>query len=227
MTGTTPLRDTKTYRGKMARPIQGGTPRITNDGNERQCNEEATKMTQRNAANNNNDPATLSNGNSKLGYACICGFRTANEAEFRKHLIFAGKRDGKGTHRSLGIVDSNTGDVVKRPRGKQRSNEQQRGPQQEELQGGQIVTVTQGKPAAVVFSLGAEKIELEPQALYESYLLYLDLKARLDLKDGFTATLRDALAFTWRLFVSRPQIEQGQVRPEFVLGPQSNQPEGG
>lgn len=49
------------------------------------------------------------------GYGCICGFTTQDKKEFNSHLIFSGKRDGKGIHKSLGRVDMQTGAVITPP----------------------------------------------------------------------------------------------------------------
>lgn len=91
---------------------------------------------------------------------------------------------------------------------------------QTEQVGGQFATITEGKPAAVIFALGQTKIDVDPQAFYESYLLYLDLQRRLDLKDGFASAIRDALGFMWRLVATQPQIRNDQV--EILIGGTAN-----
>lgn len=50
-----------------------------------------------------------------VGYACICGFKTSDKKAFTNHVMFAAARDGKGTHKSLGRINMNTGDVVQPP----------------------------------------------------------------------------------------------------------------
>jgi len=58
-----------------------------------------------------------------VGYACICGFKASDRQEFTAHLMEAGRRDGKGTHKSLGQIDLNTGQVV-HPPWEERSDEE-------------------------------------------------------------------------------------------------------
>lgn len=48
-------------------------------------------------------------------YACICGFQERDKTEFNRHLMFSAQRDGKGTHKSLGRIDANTGEVLYPP----------------------------------------------------------------------------------------------------------------
>lgn len=49
------------------------------------------------------------------GYGCICGFTTQDKIDFTKHLMLEGKRDGKGTHKSLGRINITTGEVTLLP----------------------------------------------------------------------------------------------------------------
>ena len=58
-----------------------------------------------------------------VGYACICGFKASDRQEFTAHLMEAGRRDGKGTHKSLGQINLNTGQVV-HPPWEERSDEE-------------------------------------------------------------------------------------------------------
>lgn len=51
----------------------------------------------------------------ELGYACICGWKTTDKEEFTSHCMFQAQKDGKGTHKSLGRVDMQTGEVVMPP----------------------------------------------------------------------------------------------------------------
>ncbi len=41
------------------------------------------------------------------GYTCQCGFKHPEKDVFGGHLMKAGRRDGKGVHKSLGITDKN------------------------------------------------------------------------------------------------------------------------
>ena len=81
--------------------------------------------------------------------------------------------------------------------------------------GGAVVTITAPRPASVVFSLGPQKIEVDPQKFYECYLLYLDMKQKLDLQDGqddFSTVLLDSIGMAWRFLCSHPVIEGGVVK---------------
>jgi len=46
------------------------------------------------------------------GYGCSCGFRTEDMKEFRTYVVLVSLHDGKGTHRSIGRVNMQTGEVV-------------------------------------------------------------------------------------------------------------------
>ncbi len=70
-----------------------------------------------------------------------------------------------------------------------------------------IATAVAPKPAAIVFMLGKLEIPMDPQDLYEAYILYQDIKSRVGLKDGFSSALKDAMGVSWRLLVARPSIE--------------------
>lgn len=50
-----------------------------------------------------------------IGYGCICGVKTTDKKEFTNHVMFAAQRDGRGTHKSLGRVDMESGEVVMPP----------------------------------------------------------------------------------------------------------------
>ena len=49
------------------------------------------------------------------GYGCVCGFKTADKKQFTNHLMFAGRRDGKGIHKSLGRVNLETDEAIMPP----------------------------------------------------------------------------------------------------------------
>lgn len=82
---------------------------------------------------------------------------------------------------------------------------------QAEQAGGELATITQPKPAAIQFSFGQQKIDLDPMIFTKSYLLYLDMQARLGLTDSFSAAIYDSISFMWRLLTTRPQVEDNQV----------------
>ena len=49
------------------------------------------------------------------GYGCSCGFIAPNRSDFGRHFLVAGKKDGPGTHKSIGRVSLDSGEVVMRP----------------------------------------------------------------------------------------------------------------
>ena len=51
----------------------------------------------------------------QIGYGCICGFKTTDKVEFTSHVMFEAQKDGKGTHKSVGRVNMETGEVVTPP----------------------------------------------------------------------------------------------------------------
>lgn len=60
------------------------------------------------------------------------------------------------------------------------------------------------QPAPTVFVIMGQEIKIDEVQLYESYLLYLDLKARLILKkDSFSDYLYDSAGTVWRILAAR------------------------
>lgn len=84
--------------------------------------------------------------------------------------------------------------------------------------GGKFATVAARQPAPVIFVLGEHKIELEPEAIYESYLLYMDMQLRCSLNSTFSGVLRDGMGLLWRVIASEPIIEKGEVKMEVSYG---------
>jgi len=82
----------------------------------------------------------------------------------------------------------------------------------------ELAAVITKKPAPVIFVLGDQRIELEPEALYESHLLYQDMKVRCGLDSTFSSVLRDGMALLWRVIASEPIIESGTVKMEVKYG---------
>lgn len=80
--------------------------------------------------------------------------------------------------------------------------------------GGTFAAVVSLKPAPVIFELGEQRIPLDPQLFYESYILYEDLKVKANLSDGFSSVVRDGVALLWQLLVPKPAIEKGKVKTE-------------
>jgi len=89
---------------------------------------------------------------------------------------------------------------------------------QTQSEGGKVATVTTPKPAAVVFTLSNRQIELDPEALLESYILYEDIKVKCSLSDGFSDVIRDGIGLIWQVLVNKPRIEGGKVRVEVTNG---------
>lgn len=73
--------------------------------------------------------------------------------------------------------------------------------------GGQLVTVAARRPAPIVFRVGDQNIDLNPQSLYEAYILYLDLKTRLGLTDDFATVIKDAVGLAWRHLIAKPKVD--------------------
>jgi len=77
--------------------------------------------------------------------------------------------------------------------------------------GGAVVTVTERKPAAIVFTLGDIDIILNPAYLYDSYLYYLDIqRLEPDIDDEFTLAIRAAMKHVWEDFAHR-KVERAGV----------------
>lgn len=66
------------------------------------------------------------NGNQTgEGYGCSCGFKTSNVSEFRTHIFVTSRKEGKGSHVSIGKIDLATGKVIMPP-WHQRTHEQKK-----------------------------------------------------------------------------------------------------
>jgi hypothetical protein len=78
-----------------------------------------------------------------------------------------------------------------------------------------VATIT---PAPVVLTIGQQKIDLDPQALYESFLVYEDTKIRCGLQCSFSSFLQDGVGLLWRVLATEPRIIQGKVQPEVNNG---------
>ena len=49
------------------------------------------------------------------GYGCSCGYTTTDKADLGRHFFVEGRKDGPGTHKSIGRVNLETGAVVMKP----------------------------------------------------------------------------------------------------------------
>lgn len=56
------------------------------------------------------------------GYGRICGFKTDDAKEIRTHVMLMSAQDGKGTHKSLGRINLQTGEPVLPPWKKERKS---------------------------------------------------------------------------------------------------------
>ena len=83
-----------------------------------------------------------------------------------------------------------------------------------EKEGGKLATVTARQPAPVVFMLGKQEIELDAECIYESYLLFLDLKSRVPLKSDFSSVIRDGVGLLWQILASQTVVDKEEVRLE-------------
>jgi len=72
-----------------------------------------------------NSGAPTEQAEQVIGYGCICGFNHTDKKEFTNHVMFCAQRDGKGTHKSRGRVNMQSGEVVAPPYA-QRSAEERR-----------------------------------------------------------------------------------------------------
>lgn len=72
----------------------------------------------------------------------------------------------------------------------------------------QFMDITSRKPAPVLFTIGEHDIGLDPEPLYESYLLYEDLKVRYGFTDSFSVALKDAMVICYRLLGPEPKVKQ-------------------
>lgn len=77
-----------------------------------------------------------------------------------------------------------------------------------------LAAVATTTPAPVVLTIGQQKIDLEPQAIYESFLVYEDTKVRCGLQCSFSSFLQDGVGLLWRVLATEPRIIQGKVEPE-------------
>lgn len=57
----------------------------------------------------------MTTGQDLLIYKCQCGFTHSDKKTFSNHLMLQGQKDGKGVHKSLGRVNSQTGEIVMPP----------------------------------------------------------------------------------------------------------------
>lgn len=71
-------------------------------------------------------------------------------------------------------------------------------------EGGKLAAVTNPQPAATVFTLGNQTILIDPADLYESFLLYEDLRVKIPLDQPFSSVLKDGVAILWEVLAKNP-----------------------
>lgn len=71
-----------------------------------------------------------------------------------------------------------------------------------------LFDITSRKPAPILFTVGEQNIGLDPEPLYETYLLYEDLKTRFGFSDSFSVVLKDAMVLCYRLLGPEPGVKQ-------------------
>lgn len=72
----------------------------------------------------------------------------------------------------------------------------------------EFIDITSRKPAPIIFTIGEQNIGLDPEPLYESFLLYEDLKVRFGFTDSFSVALKDAMVICYRLLGPEPKVKQ-------------------
>lgn len=85
-----------------------------------------------------------------------------------------------------------------------------------------LSTATVPAPGAIVFTLGQHKIEIDPSDLIECWMLCMDMKRSLGLKDEFTTILRDCVDVTYRQAMAQVVIFQGGVSVVKTQSPAGN-----
>lgn len=85
-----------------------------------------------------------------------------------------------------------------------------------------ISTATVPAPGAIVFTLGQQKIEIDPGDLIECWMLCMDMKRLLPLKDEFTTILRDCVDVTYRQVMAQVVIFEGGVSVVKAQAPAEN-----
>lgn len=74
-----------------------------------------------------------------------------------------------------------------------------------------LSTATVPAPGAIVFTLGQRKIEIDPRDLVECWMLCMDIKRTLGLKDEFTTILRDCVNIAYRQGMAQVVVFEGGV----------------
>jgi hypothetical protein len=62
-----------------------------------------------------NNPQSNAIEQITVGYGCKCGFKTSDKKEFTTHVLRSSLQEGKGTHKSIGRINMDTGEVISPP----------------------------------------------------------------------------------------------------------------
>jgi len=71
--------------------------------------------------------------------------------------------------------------------------------------------VTKSKQGVVAFRIKDKEIIVDPDDLYESYFLYLDIKARSGIDNSFSDAIKAGMETVW-LLTKKPLIENEEVK---------------
>lgn len=103
---------------------------------------------------------------SNAAYLCSCGFSHPDRKDFSRHVMLAARQDGKGTHKSLGVADLATGQIIVPP-WTERTAEQKlsfKGLKRSATESGSNGK-DEGKPAGATPSRGMSPIKADSPAL--------------------------------------------------------------
>lgn len=106
------------------------------------------------------------NSQAVEGYGCSCGKVILDLKEFRSHLMHAALQDGKGTHKSLGRVNTQTGEIIMPPYEERSDAEKQASRYAKRSDGGKSGTVA-GKATEIASQ--AVEVKFVPRVLTCDY----------------------------------------------------------
>jgi len=111
------------------------------------------------------------------GYGCSCGYKTIIKGDFTKHVFLSAKKDGKGTHKSIGRINMQNGEVILPPYSQR----------------------TKDQKARTIYKAGHKGGELNPSRMTESWEQATEIRVvpRVFQTD-FTPTMRMAKVASMR-----------------------------
>ena len=160
-------------------------------------------------------------------YKCTCGFETEKGNAYSAHFSHH-----KGDeHKRLGWADPETGVLYPTRLTAEKAPKAPAAEPKVVPQGTVPAAALSSARPPILFQLGQENIALNFQDLYESYLLYNDMKTRgIIRQDGFSDTLKDGMALLWTILVGQPGVEGDRVRlteANYEGSPGNGEKEGG